>query len=315
MLIKELQEGQHVAQVFFCKQKSEATAKNGKNYYSLKLQDRSGVLDAKVWDLNNGIEHFDSSDFIFCDGEVTSYLNQLQLTVKRIRRASDGEYDPAMYFPTSDYSREEMYQKLLKLIDSVKQTNLHALLVSFFKEDEDFIKKFKEHSAAKSIHHNFIGGLLEHTLRVAETCNFYATQYPLINRDLLLTAAIFHDIGKLKELSPFPTNDYTDEGQLIGHIVIGYEMISRRIDCQQNFPEKLKTELLHCILAHHGELEYGSPKLPALLEAQALAFADDTNAKLEIMIEEFEKTTTMDFLGFNKVLGVNIRRTTPGERE
>jgi len=176
-------------------------------------------------------------------------------------------------------------------------------------EDKAFIEKFKAHSAAKSVHHNFIGGLMQHTLRVTQLCYFYTLQYPMLNKDLLLTAALFHDIGKTRELSEFPTNDYTDEGQLIGHIVIGYEMVKKKIDEIDNFPKKLETELLHCILAHQGMLEYGSPKKPSIIEALALYYADDTDAKLEIMIEEFDKNSSMDFLGLNRFLGTNIRKT------
>lgn len=309
MTIREMREGQRVAQVLFCKQKSEATAKNGKNYYSLKLQDKTGGMDGKVWDLTNAIEHFDSGDFIFCDGEVKMYLNQPQLTITRIRRATSGEYDAADFFPTSDTPADEMYAKLMRIKDTVKDAHIKKLLDSFFEEDAEFIEKFKMHSAAKAVHHNFVSGLLEHTLRVTELCEFYCKQYPMLHRDLTIAAAMFHDIGKIKELSSFPKNDYTDEGQLIGHIVISYSMVKDRIEEIGGFPERLKDELLHCILSHHGELEYGSPKKPAIIEALAVSHADDTDAKLEIMIEELGKTNSMDFIGLNKYLGTNIRRT------
>ena len=176
--------------------------------------------------------------------------------------------------------------------------------------DKAFIKSFVQHSAAKSVHHGFVGGLLEHTLSVMKLCDFYCTRYKMLNRDLLITAALFHDIGKTKELSLFPANDYTDAGQLIGHIVIGVEMIHDRIRDIPGFPEVLENELKHCIVAHHGELEYGSPKKPALMEAMALNLADNTDAKMQTMTELFKNSQdNLEWLGFNRILDSNIRRT------
>ena len=167
------------------------------------------------------------------------------------------------------------------------------------------------HSAAKTVHHGFVGGLLEHTLSVTKLCDYYASYYPQLNRDLLITAAIFHDIGKIKELSTFPENDYTDAGQLLGHIMIGAEMVGITMRSIKGFPPTLATELKHCILAHHGELEYGSPKKPALLEALALNFADNTDAKMETMIEALNAGgENTGWLGFNRLLDTNIRKTT-----
>ena len=307
--IQDLKEGQHISQIFLCKQKTQAVSKTGRSYYSLKLQDKTGLLDAKVWELNNAIEHFDPNDYILVEGEITTFNNALQANVRRIRRARDGEYDETDYLPASDQNIEDMYAELMELKDKIENPKLKQLVESFFVQDPRFIAAFKGHSAAKSVHHNFIGGLLQHTLRVTQLCYFYSKQYPMLNRDLLLAAAMFHDIGKLRELSDFPDNDYTDEGQLIGHIVIGYQMVKERIDKLGNFPKKLETELLHCILAHQGQLEFGSPKKPSILEAMALYYADDTDAKMEIMIEEFEKTSSTDFLGLNRFLGTNIRKT------
>ena len=157
-----------------------------------------------------------------------------------------------------------------------------------------------------------MGGLLEHTLGVVRLCDFYCKQYPILNRDLLLTAAMLHDIGKTKELSAFPENDYTDDGQLLGHIVIGAEMVGERIRKIPGFPAKTANELKHCILAHHGELEYGSPKKPALIEAAALNFADNTDAKLETMREMLENNNSdSEWLGYNRLLESNFKRTSP----
>lgn len=307
--LSEIREGDRISQVYLCKQKMTATSKNGKSYYSLKLQDKTATVDGKVWELSNSIQHFEAMDFIQIEADAVLYNGQIQLNIKRIRRAEPGEYDKRDYLPTSKEDIEEMYQNLLKLAGKIENPKMKELVNAFFVNDRKFIDEFKNHSAAKSVHHNYIGGLLQHTLRVTQLCYFFCLQYPVLNKDLLLAAAMFHDIGKLRELSDFPENDYTDEGQLIGHIVIGYTMVKEKMDKIPDFPKKLKTELLHCILAHQGELEYGSPKKPSLIEALALSYADDTDAKLEIMIGEFDKTTSMDFLGLNRFLGTNIRKT------
>ena len=163
---------------------------------------------------------------------------------------------------------------------------------------------------SSSIIIGFIGGLLEHTLGVTKLCDFYADTYPVINRDLILAAAMFHDMGKLREISTFPENDYTDDGNLLGHIVMGVEMIGERIRTIDGFPPKVASELKHCILAHHGEYEYGSPKKPALIEALALNFADNLDAKMETLTEIFAANEgKSEWLGFNRLLDSNIRRT------
>ena len=161
------------------------------------------------------------------------------------------------------------------------------------------------------MHHGFVGGLLEHTLGVTKNCDYFAKMYPVLNRDLLLTAAIFHDIGKLKELSTFPENDYTDAGQLLGHIMIGAEWVGDAIKSINGFPVGLANELKHCILAHHGELEFGSPKKPALVEALALSFADNIDAKMETFRELLVNVPENDtkWQGYNRFMETNFRRT------
>ena len=309
--IKELFEGCRVSGVYLCKHKQSAVTKNGKAYENVILQDKTGTIDAKIWDPNsNGIDDFDSLDYIEIMGDVNSFAGALQISIKRVRVAMEDEYDPADYLPVSKYNIEEMYGKLIEMIDTVKNPYLHRILEMFFKENERFIKRFKMNSAAKSVHHGFVGGLLQHTLTVARLCEVYCKMYPVLNHDLLITAAICHDIGKTQEISTFPENDYTDDGQLLGHIMIGAEMIhdaSRKID---GFPAKLESELKHCILAHHGELEYGSPKKPALVEAVALNMADNTDAKMETMTELFDNAADNDdWLGYNRLFESNIRRT------
>lgn len=310
--IDTLREGERVGEIFLCKHKQTALTKNGKPYESLILQDKTGTLDAKIWDPNSqGIDDFDALDYIDVVGDVTSFQGALQLNVKRVRKVQEGEYDPKDYLPVSEKDIDQMYQELTGFISSMKNPYLKKLAESFFVEDEEFAKRFKFHSAAKSVHHGFVGGLLEHTLSVTKLCNYFAESYEILNRDLLLSAAMFHDIGKLQEISIFPENDYTDDGQLLGHIMIGAEMVGERIYGIEGFPRKLSSELKHCILAHHGELEFGSPKKPALAEAVALSFADNADAKLQTMKEAFAAVPAgnTEWLGYNRLFESNIRKT------
>ena len=310
--IDTFREGMHIADVYLCKNKQIALTKNGKEYGNLVMQDKTGTIDAKIWDLGSpGVGKFETMDYVHVEADVTLFQNSFQLNVRRIRRAQEGEYVEADYLPVSKKDIKKMYEELLGYIRSVKNPYLQKLLCGYFVENAAFAKAFQFHSAAKTVHHGFVGGLLEHTLSVTRLCDYYAGYYPMINRDLLLTAAIFHDIGKTRELSRFPEDDYTDDGQLLGHIIIGTEMVGESIRSIPGFPEKLATELKHCILAHHGELEYGSPKKPALLEALALNFADNTDAKMETMIEALRSGgDNKGWLGYNRLLESNIRKTT-----
>lgn len=309
--IDSLREGMRISEVYLCKSKQIALTKAGKEYGNLVLQDKTGTVDAKIWDLGSpGVGNFEAMDYVCVDADVTVFMGSNQLNIKRVRKADEGEYVPADYLPVSSKDIRQMYTEFLGLIASVKNPYLKKLLESYFVEDAAFAKAFQFHSAAKSVHHGFVGGLLEHTLSVTKMCDYFSKTYPLLHRDLLLTAAMFHDIGKTKELSTFPENDYTDDGQLLGHIIIGTEMISERIRTIPGFPERLATELKHCILAHHGELEYGSPKKPAILEALALNFADNADAKMETMIEVLQGAgENQGWLGYNRLLETNIRKT------
>ncbi|MBR3771865.1 MAG: HD domain-containing protein [Clostridium sp.] len=308
--INELREGETIAITYLCKNKQLLKTKAGKSYCSLSLQDKTGILDAKIWEMSNAIENFEAMDFIHVEGQLTCFQGSLQLNVRRVRRAQEGEYDPVDYIPTSHRDIKEMYGELLTYVKSIKNPYLSKLTASFFVEDKEFQKKFMYHSAAKSVHHSFMGGLVEHTLGVVKMCDYMAGNYTFLNRDLLITGALFHDIGKVEELSDFPENDYTDDGQLLGHIFIGTEMIGARIRTIPNFPHKLSAQLRHCILAHHGELEYGSPKKPATAEALALSFADNTDAKMQTIREVLESgDEKTEWLGYNRFFETNIRRS------
>lgn len=308
--LADIRESDQVLDHYLCVNKQTLKTKAGKSYYSLKLQDKSGIIDAKIWDLNDGINHFDEGDYIRIDAVAVLFQNTIQLNIKRVRKSTEGEYNPKDYIPMSNRDLDEMYQDLMGHIVKIKNVHLKQLVDSFFVEDKAFIKRFKEHTAAKSMHHNFSGGLLEHTLAIVELCEFYAKQYPEIDRDLLITAALFHDIGKLEELSAFPIVDYTDSGQLLGHIMICVEWVGARIRTINGFPEALANLLKHCIISHHGELEYGSPKKPQIIEAFALNFADNTDAKLKAFTTILETSEVEgDWTGWQRIFDGNIRRT------
>ena len=319
MYINELAEGMRLQDnIFLCKKITSATSKNGKTYMNVELVDKTGSLDGKIWSPSDqGIREVEDLDYVVTSGEVTMYNGSPQYKINKIQKADEGTYNPADFVPVSRFDIDKMYDKLLKLIESVKNPYFKALLDSFFVNDPDFKKRFIMHSAAKSVHHGFAGGLLEHTLSVASLCDYFAKHYGNMDRDLLVTAAICHDIGKVKELSDFPENSYTDEGQLVGHIIIGTQMITEHIKDIPDFPEKKKNELVHCILAHHGQLEFGSPKVPALIEAVALSHADNLDAKLETFREALENGTpdSHGWIGFNRFLDSNVRATTPEKTE
>lgn len=308
--IETLRDGDRVMSVFLCKSKTSSINKNGKEFENVILQDKTGQIEAKIWDVGSaGICDFDALDYVEITGMVSNYNGALQIKIDRARKVREGEYDPADFLPVSKKDIEVMYKELTELINSVKNPYLNKLLKAFLVNDEEMVKRFKTASAAKSVHHGFIGGLLEHTLSVAKICDAVSGIHTVLNRDLLLTAAILHDIGKTKEISAFPYNDYTDDGNLLGHIVMGSEMIGEQAKLIEGFPTRLESELKHCILAHHGKLEYGSPKKPALIEAVALSFADDMDAKLESFTELMDAKDTNDWLGFSKNFESNIRKT------
>ena len=310
--LADLREGDSISDVYLCKYKVQAETRNGKPYYNVILQDKTGTMDAKVWEINSdGIADFDVMDYIYVYGDVSRYQGALQASLKRIKVARDNEYIASDYLPVSPLGIDNMYTDLKAVIETVKNPHLNRLLKSIFIEDEKLAEEFKNRSAAKTIHHSFVGGLMQHTLAVTRLCKFYVKAYPALNHDLLISAALLHDIGKVRELSGFPQNDYTDDGQLLGHIVMGSELIAEKAREIPDFPPKILRELQHCILAHHGEYEYGSPKKPALMEALALNMADNTDAKMESFSEIISGLSAErkdQWLGFNRIFDSNIRK-------
>ncbi len=307
--IEDFKEDDHIVGHYLCKQKQSLKSRAGKNYYSLKLQDKTGTIDGKVWELSNEIKAFDENDFIKIDAVVLTYQNDLQLKISKIRKSDEGEYDPMDFIPSTEKDVNGLQSQIKDYIKSISNQQIKKLMENIMSREE-IAQEFKRHSAAKNMHHSYMGGLLEHTVSVVEICDFLSKMYKTANRDILIATAILHDIGKIYELSCFPQNDYTDDGQLLGHIVMGAELIEKEASKIEGFSHQLKTLLKHSILSHHGEYEYGSPKLPKTIEAFILHCADNLDAKVK-MYEDLIKNnhTQGQWVGYQKMLSRNIRRT------
>jgi 3'-5' exoribonuclease len=308
--IEDLRDGDHIIEHYLCKQKHILKSHSGKTYFSLQLSDRTGTIDAKVWDMTNEVQAFEEGEFIKIDGAVLTYQNALQIKIARIRRSDAGEYEPADYIRRTDKDINALYSQILGYIDSISDPFIKKLMDNILVSNVEVSTAFKLHSAAKSLHHNYMGGLLEHTLNVADICAFLAPRYRHANRDILISTAILHDIGKIYELSPMPASDYTDDGQMIGHIVIGAEMVTAEAGKIPGFPHQLLSLIKHSILAHHGEYEFGSPKLPGTIEAFILHCADNLDAKAKAYEEAVDqKKTPGNWAGYQRMLERHVRNS------
>jgi len=308
--ITDFRDGDVIIGHYLCKQKQMMTSKAGKAYISVILSDRTGSVDGKIWELNNAVQDFAEGEFIKVEGTVSLYQENLQLKITKLRRSGEGEYSPSDYVPATDKDIDVLYAKLTGFIDSIENPHIKLLAENIILGNERVSGALKSHSAAKTMHHSYLGGLLEHTVSVAETCEFVGARYKSVNMDILIASALLHDIGKVFELSPFPLNEYTDEGELVGHIVIGSELISAEAEKITGFPETLKNLLKHCMLAHHGEYEFGSPKLPKIIEAFILHACDNLDAKVKAFEESLIKDGTAgNWIGWNKMLARNLRKS------
>ena len=308
--IGDFKENDHIMDHYLCKQKQSLKTRTGKTYLSLKLQDKTGVIDGKVWEMNNDIQNFEENDFIKVDGVVLTYQNDLQIKINRIRRSMPGEYEPSDYIPRTEKDIDALYKMLIDYIKSINNYYIRILMENIFICNKSVALAFQSHSAAKNLHHSFYGGLIEHTASVTQICDFLSARYKYVNRDLLISTAMLHDLGKIYELSPFPDNDYTDGGQLLGHLVICSELISREADKIPDFPPRLKLLIQHSILAHHGEYEYGSPKQPKTIEAFILHSADNMDAKVKMFEEALaDESMKGNWSGYVKSLSRNITQS------
>ncbi len=283
--IKDIKPGNRVSDIFLVTEKNMAVSQKGNPYLSLRLRDKTGDVDGRVWDNvdeMNGI--FKKGDVIRIHSRAVSFRNVIQLSISEIQALEETEIDPADYSPASKLDTGEMYEALMGFIETMENQHLKNLLTLIFSNGET-AEAFQTAPAAKGFHHSYIGGLLEHTLSVTRLIDHVALHYGEVDRDLLITGGILHDIGKIDEFSYRKMIDYTDEGRLIGHIVMGLEMVDKKIDEIEDFPEDLALELRHILLSHHGVLEYGSPKRPKTVEALIVNYMDDLDAKVNAFRE------------------------------
>jgi len=278
--VEQIRERDWVDSPFLVRDKIMAMAKNGKPYMTLKLVDRTGEVEGRVWDrVDEFAERFGKDDFLRIQGKASVYLGKMQLVVQDLARIAESDVDLADYLPVADRSTEELVAALRTKIASLGDPHLRQLMEAFA-ADETFLQRYALAPAAKTMHHVYLGGLLEHSLAVADLADDVCGRYAGINRDLLVTGALLHDIGKVGELCYERSFDYTDEGKLIGHIVMGVEMVEEKVRQVPGFPRMLATLVKHLLLSHHGQYEFGSPKRPKTLEAVVLNFLDDLDSKI-----------------------------------
>ncbi len=289
VFVEQIHERDVIESPFLVRDKTLAMAKNGKPYMTVKLVDRSGEIEGRIWDRVDEFDAlFERDDFIVVHGKASTYLNKKQLVIQNLRKIAEAEIELADYMPVSPRATDEMLSELQALITSLRDPALRALAESFF-NDAELLRAFATAPAAKNMHHAYIGGLLEHSLAIAALIDLMAPRYPMLNRDLMILGALLHDIGKIGELSYARSFDYTDEGKLIGHIVLGVEMIAERIRLLPDFPRGTAMLIKHLILSHHGQYDYGSPKRPKTLEAIVLNFLDDLDSKINGVAAHMER--------------------------
>ena len=279
--------------------------KTGEPYLALTLGDRSGQLEAKMWDnVEEAIDAFEQDDFVKIKGLLNKYKNRFQLTIHKLRRLGDSEVDFGDYLPKTTKNIDELWQTLAAFVTSFQNTHLQALLHAFM-ADPKIAEAYRCAPAAKTLHHAYIGGLLDHVVSLFRSCDLLCRNYPQVDRDLLLTGAFLHDIGKIHELTYTRSFTYTTQGQLLGHMVIELEMLHGKISQIPGFPDELKTLLEHMIISHHGQYEFGSPKLPMFPEALMLHYLDDLDSKMESMRAQFQREaeTQSPWTSYNPSLG------------
>ncbi|HEY6010783.1 MAG TPA: HD domain-containing protein [Nitrospirota bacterium] len=278
--IASLKEGDWVEEIYLVTGKQISTAKNGVTYLSIKLSDRTGEIDGRLWDNADEVAgKFEREDFVRIKGMASNYQGTMQIKMKTLERVDDSRVDIANFLESSPRNIDEMVKELRTIAASLSNTHLRQLMNAFL-NDAAFMTVFKRTPAAKTLHHNYIGGLLEHVVELVVLCRDVVKHFPSIDPDLLTVGAFLHDIGKVKELTVRKSIEYTTEGRLLGHISLGYEMIAGKIGDIQGFPAELTMLLKHIMLSHHGEYEFGSPKRPKIREAIIINYLDDLAAKI-----------------------------------
>jgi 3'-5' exoribonuclease len=285
--------------------------KTGEPYLALTLGDRSGQLEAKMWDnVEEVLEAFDQDDFLKIKGLINKYKNRFQLTIHKLRKLGESEIDFADYLPKTTKDVDGLWQTLTGFIATFRNPHLKSLVQAFM-SDPEIAAAYRNAPAAKTLHHAYIGGLLDHVVSLFRSCDLMCTNYPQINRDLLLTGAFLHDIGKIHELTYNRSFSYTTRGQLLGHMIIELEMLQAKLALQPDFPDELKIMIEHLIISHHGQYDFGSPKLPMFPEALMLHYLDDLDSKMEAMRAMFEREAGVDspWTSYNASLGRPLLNT------
>ncbi len=302
--LKDIKQGDKVASTFLATEKNMAFSLKGSPYLNVRLKDKTGELDGKVWD--NAIEldqQFKKGDVIYIEGKAANYKNSIQISIIKIKKTVWEDVEPTDYLPAVKTNVADMFNEILAYVEKIQTKPLQDLLQSFL-HNQETAELFKRAPAAKGFHHIYLGGLLEHTLSVVRLLEKVSEHYPTLNKDMVITGGILHDIGKIYEFSYDYTIDYSDEGRLIGHIVMGVEMIDKKIAAIDDFPRQLALELRHIILSHHGEFEFGSPKRPKTLEALVVHYIDDMDAKFnafQTLIDDSNNADS-DWTNYNRLL-------------
>ena len=303
IFVKDIKENIRIEAMFLVKDKNNGITKNGKPYLTLNLSDKTGEVRGQVWDNAEKFgQLFSQGDVIAVNAYSILYRGDIQLNINSIQKTESSDIVLSDFLPVSELDPEKTFNELISFVESVKNIHLKKLLNSVL-DDSKIVAAFKISPAAKKIHHDYLGGLLEHTLNVVRLSDSLSKYYKNINRDILIAGAILHDIGKIHELSYDKNFNYTDRGRLIGHIVIGVEIISEKIKSLQGFPEDLANIIKHLILSHHGEYVFGSPKRPKTLEAFLLSYSDDIDARMYDIARFIEKEKKPDtrWSSFNKL--------------
>lgn len=292
VFVSEISHDDQVVSVFLCRKKSSLVGKTGLPYLSLTLTDKTGNIDAKVWDNVESLsDSFKEGDYVRIKARATTYNGKIQLRVSDIKSTPDKNIDPSDYLPTGPHDTGLMLEELRGIVEELENKYIKELIFSFL-DDEEFLKRFILAPAAKEIHHPYLGGLLEHTLSLAKVARLLCSHYSQLDFSLLMAGVFLHDVGKVRELLYERTIGYSDRGRLIGHISLGVEMANERIAGLPGFPDELKTLISHLILSHHGSLEFGSPKRPKIIEAYALSVIDDLDARIFSFQSILDKETS-----------------------
>ena len=304
-------ENKIVTSTFVVVSKQIKPKKTGEPYLALTLGDRSGQVEAKMWDnVEEVLEAFEQDDFLKIKGLINKYKQRFQLTIHKLRKLGDSEIEYDDYLPKTTKNIDELWQTLAGFISTLQNPHLKTLVQGFM-ADPEIAAAYRNAPAAKTLHHAYIGGLLDHVVSLFRSCDLMCQNYPQINRDLLLTGAFFHDIGKIHELTYNRSFSYTTKGQLLGHMIIELEMLQAKLVLQPNFPDELKIMVEHLIISHHGQYDFGSPKLPMFPEALMLHYLDDLDSKMEAMRAQFERESSLDgpWTSYNASLGRPLLNT------